>query len=163
MLTFAGTGHAALFNPTNNIVAGGNYDIDKGPYIFGVLFTEADGPTAYTFDFFNSSAVTKTIGLVEATLLQTRTSKFLGGMVAAWSNGQSFSGGEGPALFEIKTVLAPGAMDRLTLAFGDPQGQGAPGVQMNVEAVAAVPLPAGGLLLLGALGGIAALRRRKSV
>lgn len=29
--------------------------------------------------------------------------------------------------------------------------------------VAAVPLPAGGLLLLGALGGIAALRRRKSV
>jgi hypothetical protein len=29
-------------------------------------------------------------------------------------------------------------------------------------AVAAVPLPAGGLLLLGALGGIAALRRRKT-
>jgi hypothetical protein len=28
--------------------------------------------------------------------------------------------------------------------------------------IAAVPLPAGGLLLLGALGGFAALRRRKT-
>jgi hypothetical protein len=33
----------------------------------------------------------------------------------------------------------------------------------NLAAVAAVPLPAGGLLLLGTLGGIAALRRRKAV
>lgn len=34
----------------------------------------------------------------------------------------------------------------------------------SIEAtVSAVPLPAGGLLLLGALGGIAALRRRKTV
>lgn len=32
-----------------------------------------------------------------------------------------------------------------------------------ITAVASVPLPAGGLLLLGALGGIAALRRRKAV
>lgn len=35
------------------------------------------------------------------------------------------------------------------------------GAGFDVEVVAAVPLPAGGLLLLGALGGLAALRRRK--
>ena len=33
----------------------------------------------------------------------------------------------------------------------------------NVQAVSSVPLPAGGLLLLSAFGGVAALRRRKSV
>lgn len=34
---------------------------------------------------------------------------------------------------------------------------------VDAVSIAAVPVPAGGLLLLGALGGIAALRRRKSV
>ncbi len=37
------------------------------------------------------------------------------------------------------------------------------GAGFDVEVAAAVPLPAGGLLLIGALGGIAALRRRKTV
>lgn len=36
------------------------------------------------------------------------------------------------------------------------------GAGFDVEVAATVPLPAGGLLLLGALGGIAALRRRKA-
>lgn len=36
------------------------------------------------------------------------------------------------------------------------------GTGFDVEVAATVPLPAGGLLLLGALGGIAALRRRKT-
>ena len=37
------------------------------------------------------------------------------------------------------------------------------GAGFDVEVAATVPLPAGGLLLIGALGGIAALRRRKTV
>ena len=36
------------------------------------------------------------------------------------------------------------------------------GAGFDFEVVAAVPLPAGGLLLIGALGGLAALRRRKA-
>jgi hypothetical protein len=38
------------------------------------------------------------------------------------------------------------------------------GAQFNVQiATSAVPVPAGGLLLIGAIGGLAALRRRKAV
>lgn len=37
------------------------------------------------------------------------------------------------------------------------------GAEFDFEVAAAVPLPAGGLLLIGALGGLAALRRRKTV
>jgi hypothetical protein len=37
------------------------------------------------------------------------------------------------------------------------------GAEFDFEVVAAVPLPAGGLLLIGALGGLAALRRRKTL
>lgn len=36
------------------------------------------------------------------------------------------------------------------------------GATFDVQVAAAVPLPAGGLLLIGAIGGLAALRRRKS-
>lgn len=36
------------------------------------------------------------------------------------------------------------------------------GASFDFEVAAAVPLPAGGLLLIGALGGLAALRRRKT-
>jgi hypothetical protein len=36
------------------------------------------------------------------------------------------------------------------------------GFDFDFEVAAAVPLPAGGLLLIGALGGLAALRRRKT-
>lgn len=36
------------------------------------------------------------------------------------------------------------------------------GANFDVEVAASVPVPAGGLMLVGALGGLAALRRRKS-
>lgn len=162
LLALAGTGHAATLNPLNNIVDGGSYDVQAGPYAFGVFFDDADDATSFSFNFFNASATTTTVGVTFGTLLQA-FSEFSGGVIAAWGNGQTFIGSAGETTtFQIDTVLPPGAMDTLTLAFGDPQGPGIPGLQMNVASVAAVPLPAGGLLLLGALGGIAALRRRKT-
>ncbi len=41
------------------------------------------------------------------------------------------------------------------------QGQSVAMTGININSVTPVPLPAGGLLLLSALGGVAALRRRK--
>lgn len=161
LLTMVGASQAATFNPTNSIVPDGTYDILAGPYAFGVFFEAADAATVYTFNFFNSSATTATIGVTMGTVLQA-FSGFAGGLTAAWGNGETFSVGEGTTTtFQIDTVLAPSAADTLTLTFGDPHGLGNPGLQVNVAAVSAVPLPAGGLLLLGALGAIAALRRRK--
>lgn len=55
------------------------------------------------------------------------------------------------------TQVSDVTFDRLVLSAGKPALEYA-----NLR-VAAVPLPAGGLLLLGALAGIAALRRRKTV
>ena len=171
MAMMGGTSEAASLNPSNDIVSGGSYDILGGPYAFGVFFTDADPATVYSFDFFNSSATTATFGVSVGTLLQF-ASKFFGGVTVAWGTGdsvflaQASGGAADPSRtqgFSIFTNLSAGETDTLTLTFGDPQapGKGQPGLQMNVAAV--VPLPAGGLLLLGALGGIAALRRRKSV
>jgi hypothetical protein len=159
---------AATLNPINDIVSGGTYDIDLGPYAFGVFMTSSDNVLSYTFNFTNTSAVSQTFGAVVATVLQS-TAQFVGGMTAAWTNGDSImiAQGTGPANhpsrtqgFSIFTQLSAGETDTLTLTFGDTTGRGNAGLQMTV---ASVPVPAGGLLLIGALGGIAALRRRKSV
>ncbi|MEO6300026.1 MAG: VPLPA-CTERM sorting domain-containing protein, partial [Paracoccaceae bacterium] len=65
---------------------------------------------------------------------------------------------------------AANSSDTLHIAFGNPADRyvGTSGfanfsLQLVAFPVSPVPLPAGGLLLLGALGGVAALRRRKSV
>lgn len=161
---------AATLNPANSIVSAGSYDIDLGPYFFGVAMQAVDGALVYTFSFTNFSATSQTFGASVATVLQS-TATFLGGMTAAWSNGdnvaiaQGFGGIGDPSRtrgFAIFTQLSAGETDTLTLSFGDTVNTirgGQAGLQMTV---AAVPLPAGGLLLLGALGGIAALRRRKT-
>jgi hypothetical protein len=44
-----------------------------------------------------------------------------------------------------------------------PTDAGSVGGLIDNVSIAAVPVPAGGLLLLGALGGLAALRRRKTI
>lgn len=57
------------------------------------------------------------------------------------------------------TITDFGMYDSVTFISGGPAFEYA-----NVEgALSAVPLPAGGILLLSAMGGVAALRRRKSV
>ena len=162
---------AATLNPDNSIVSAGLYDIDLGPYFFGVAMRRSDGPLVYTFSFTNMSATSQTFGAVVATVLQS-TAQFFNGMTAAWTNGGSVVIAEGTGIitdpsrtrgFSIFTQLSAGETDTLTLSFGDTRSRtstGRAGLQMTVSAV---PVPAAGFLLLGALGGIAALRRRKTV
>jgi hypothetical protein len=58
-----------------------------------------------------------------------------------------------------------GKFDSLKVVDTSPGGTGRDGFDIDSISVtpATIPLPAGGLLLLGALGGVAALRRRKAV
>ena len=163
---------AATLNPANTIVSTGGYDIDLGPYFFGVAMQRADGALVYTFSFTNMSATSQTFGASVATVLQS-TASFLGGMTAAWANGGSViiaqgSGGiSDPSRtqgFSILTQLSAGETDTLTLNFGDTVSTARNGGQAGLQmTVAAVPVPAAGFLLFGALGGLAALRRRKAL
>ena len=50
-----------------------------------------------------------------------------------------------------------------TLSFSGVGDNDSLGGLLDDVSISAVPLPAGGLLLLGALGGLAAMRRRKSI
>jgi len=62
----------------------------------------------------------------------------------------------------VETAFDNGLSQTLTIGW-DSYNVGSPGsLQLSVS-VAAVPLPAGGLLLIGAIGGLAALRRRKAM
>ena len=73
----------------------------------------------------------------------------------------SLASTQGSLLSGLATFIYDGSGDFLYFAdtSGTPGDNGGP-VLDNVK-LSAVPLPAGGLLLLGALGGIAALRRRR--
>lgn len=63
----------------------------------------------------------------------------------------------------VSLNLAPGAVyNLLRLTDQSPVVAGRDGFDIDSISVAAVPLPAGGLLLIGALGGLALLRRRKA-
>lgn len=75
----------------------------------------------------------------------------------------SFNGLRAPGSSLINVAGGTGGnVDFKLFYFEGSQKLAALTVKLNGEVLAPVPLPAGGLLLLGALGGIAALRRRKT-
>jgi len=65
--------------------------------------------------------------------------------------------------FDFNTVIAAGDSAIFSFEYGDPYGVGniGPDIDFTVYATV-VPIPAAGFLLIGALGGLAALRRRKA-
>lgn len=146
---------AATLDPNNDIVDGGVYNLSNGPFNWGIDFEGGDVAGSVEFTFVNDTSATGAAS--QGTVLQF-TGEFFDGVTAAWTNGESETIASGTTgLFHVTTTIAFGASDTLTVSWGDVTGDFA-----DIDlAVAAVPLPAAGLLLLGGLGAMAASRRKK--
>lgn len=153
---FAANAYSVSSN--NNIANGGSYDINSGPFFWDATFTGADGAGSVTFTFNNNTGGSQTAGVAQGTILQF--SGQFDGVTVSWGNGQSQSVAPGVnAIINVSTLLAANGADTLTVAWGNVSG-----IKANIDLdIAAVPLPAGFLLLGTALVGAGALARRRKV
>ena len=161
---------ASVLSPANDIVDGGSYDM-FGPHFYAEAFRAAEGAGTREFTFTNSDDTSQNVILTTATVNALST-MFTGGVTFEWvQSGISLFAPQSAKAFsgELDNTIAAGSFDTLRVSFGDPARRpnasegGKAHFSLEFDAApATVPLPAGGLLLIGALGGIAALRRRRA-
>ena len=132
-------------------------------YTYEEIFTSAGGADTRSFQFAVASTP-MTVSAINLTLTgkQNRFSNPFMSWYDAATNTTTFAAfnyitGTGWSA-SLSQLFTSTALNTLTIGWS---GHKAP-VQISLQ-IAAVPLPAGGLLLAGAIGGVAALRRRKSV
>ena len=156
---------AVTFDPLNTLVNGGSYDIFADPLFFNSSYVNADVAGTYKFTFTNLTTTAVTAAVTVGTVNQFLLKFGLTGVTFTWLTGGNTAtiATNVSGSITLDTVIAGLGSDTLQVAFGDPTQKRKLGRGTIDLSVAAVPLPAGGLLLLGALGGIAALRRRKAV
>ena len=156
---------AVTFDPLNTLVNGGSYDIFADPLFFNSSYLHADVAGTYKFTFTNLTTTAVTAAVTVGTVNQLLLKFGLTGVTFTWLTGGNTAtiATQVSGNVTLSTVIAGLGSDTLQVAFGDPTQKRKLGRGTIDLSVAAVPLPAGGLLLLGALGGIAALRRRKAV
>ena len=160
---------ASTVNPSSDIADGGSYDM-LGTHFYAEAFTRADGGGTREFTFNNLDGTAQNLLLSTATINALST-MFLGGVTFEWlESGLSLFVGQSQKHFSgsLDTMIAANSFDTLRITFGDPRRRigsadgGTAHFSVEFDAVpSTVPLPAGGLLLIGALGGLAALRRRR--
>lgn len=143
-------------SPNNTIADGGTYDIKAGPYFWDATFNGGDAAGSVSFTFTNAALSSATAGVTQGTVLQFTGS--FDGVTVAWANGGSQSVAPNTnAIINISTLITGGSSDVLTVSWGAVSG-----AKANIDLdIAAVPLPAGGLLLTTALVGAAGLRRKR--
>ena len=155
-----------------NVDDGGTYDIADQPFFFQTAYS-IDGNDADTlsFTFTNNTGTAQSLLMNDDTVNQL-TAEFVGGISFQFDSETPlhFAQGETGA-GSLSTTLGVGESTVFTVAFGDTiddypgevgsTPRGVTQISFQID-VAAVPVPAAGLMLLTALGGAAALRRRKS-
>lgn len=162
-LTTASAANAAVINPgeTVDLFPEGNYSYNLGPVDSDNPDT-VDSVSAGTLDF----AFTNNLDTPAALTVLVSTIKqlvgvygFLGGVSVAFG-GSAVDVPEGAfEAFSLDTTIEAGATETLTFTHGASFGKGAD-IDFTVTA-APVPVPAAGLLLVGGLGALVAVRRRK--
>lgn len=162
---------ASTLSPANDIVDGGTYDM-SGAHFYEEVFRIADQGGVREFTFTNSDDTNQNLILTTATVNALST-MFTGGITFEWvQSGLSLFARQSSKIYssELENMIAAGSFDTLRVSFGDPARR--PNASTNGKAdfslafdsnPATVPLPAGGWLLIGALGGIATLLRRRAV
>lgn len=152
---------AATFNVSGNLYGGtldanetlGPIDLDTGAFAFSGFAGDDTG--GLTVDFISSSLVPAAAGSFQF--------QFLSGTAGAILTLLKFDGVDLlPSLSVVDGGWAVSFSGALPSAFEFAFQNANAGDQIQVT-VSAVPLPAGGLLLIGGLGALAALRRRKTV
>lgn len=168
---------ASTLDAANTMLNGGTYDM-VGAYFYGETFTPPDVAGSRSFTFVNNNAFSANALLTSASV-NALAAKFTGGLTMKWLVSGliiSFAEADISTGSSLSNLIAAGGSDTLRITFGDPiqrsgdEKAGKPAkyktATWNVSLFAdpaPVPLPAGGLLLLAGLGGLAALRRRTSV
>ena len=146
------------------IANGGSYDINTAnKFTGGIITTGAgDGSGFFEADFF--TLVDPTYARFKAALTVDNLSEFVN-LVASWI------GADGTTVLASTPVAAVPSDNTLSTIFTAPDttqtfrltwdAGTAESASVNFDVVGTIPLPAGGLLLLTALGGLGFARRRK--
>lgn len=154
------TGSSANTSANIDVLAGASYT---------EFFTAADSAGNLCFNFKNSSALDAAVAFTVATVNQgLELWGFTGGVqiLSEQLGGELWNVSQGiNATTTFSFMMAAGSTQYFDWTYGTPYvaGEGLQGPFINFSVKATpVPVPAAGLLLLAALGGIAALRRRQT-
>ncbi|MFC5567054.1 VPLPA-CTERM sorting domain-containing protein [Rubellimicrobium aerolatum] len=146
--------------------SGTTYDLLADTYGFAEVFGLGTEGATLTYRFENTSDRSVALALVDGNVLQN-TAAFVDGLTFTVGDQVfDFASGVSDDFFTSLTVAAGDVVD-LVIRFGDVvdnasiRGKGATTATFTVEA-AVVPVPAAGLLLATALGGLGLARRRRA-
>lgn len=150
-LTVGGTHN--LFDASGDQI-GWNFDQD---------FADGTPGATYTFTFVNNLPSSDTTALSLSTTKQLGDfANFAGGVTFTFGTDTQTVGQGLPSFNLMSAVVAAGDTVNLNVTFGDVSAQYGLTTNLDFSVAANVPVPAGAVLLLTALGGVAATRKRKA-